>query len=256
MVGPWPVSCGFTYILTCIDRFSRWPEAIPLVDISVESVARALISGWISCFGVTSRITTDHGRQFGACLFRELSRLLGVQHIHIISYHPAVNGMVERFHRQLKAGIRTAPDPHHWSEFLSIVLLGCRSAVKEDLDYFTELLFSATLALPGQMLAPVDLLNADHTSYVTRLTLFFADLPPMLPRDQSISSTVPPNISTWTHVFVRNEAVKGPLTPPYTGPYRVLKSTLKQFTVDIYGKKETVSIDSKKSLFRNIYATC
>lgn len=34
IVGPLPVSKGHRYILTCIVRFLRWPEAIPLVDIS------------------------------------------------------------------------------------------------------------------------------------------------------------------------------------------------------------------------------
>ncbi|XP_014787566.1 uncharacterized protein LOC106881613 [Octopus bimaculoides] len=152
--------------------------------------------------------------------------------------------MVESFYRQLKAAICTAPDPHRWSESLPIVLLGCRSAVKEDLSYSSaELLYDTTLALPGQISAPVDLPNADPTSYVTRLRSFFADLPPTLPRDQSISSAVPPDICIWTHVFVRNDAVKEPLTPPYTGPYRILRSTPKLFAVDIHGEKENVSID-------------
>ncbi|XP_014774620.1 uncharacterized protein LOC106872225 [Octopus bimaculoides] len=216
----------------------------------METVARALISGGISCFRAPSRITTDHGRQFEACLFHELSRLLRVQHIHTTSHHPAVNGMVEQFHHQLKAAICTAPDPHRWFKFLLIVLLGCHSAVKEDLGYFsTELLYGTTLALPGQMLAPVDLPNADPTSYVMQLGSFFADLPPMLPRDHSISSTVPPDISTWPHMFVRNDAIKRPLTPPYTGLYRIIRSTPKLFTVDIHGKKRDCSYRQSKKCF-------
>ena len=97
IVGPLPVSEGFSYLLTCIDRFTRWTEAIPIRDITAPSTAQALVNGWISHFGVASTITTDRGRQFESFLFKALCEILGSKRIRTTSYHPMANGMIERF---------------------------------------------------------------------------------------------------------------------------------------------------------------
>ena len=235
--------------MTCIDRFTRWHEAI-LLNISAESVAQAFISGWISRYRVPTTITTDHGKQFESHLFQELCRILGIKRTPTKSYHPATNRMIECFHRQLKAALRAYPAQQRWSEYVPNVLLGCCAAIKEDLRYSpAELVYGVPLSLPGQMLTPIDLTATDPVLYTNRRRAYFGKLPPMHPREQTIKSLVPKDISSWTHVFLRKEAVKAPLTPPYTGPYHVLSRTDKLFTLDISGRKETVSIDRVKRAF-------
>ena len=106
IVGPLPTSRGYTYLLTILDRTTRWPEAVPLQDITAASCARALMTGWVAHFGVPLQMTSDRGRQFISSLWSEMARSLGTQLHRTTSYHPQANGMVERFHRSLKASLR------------------------------------------------------------------------------------------------------------------------------------------------------
>jgi hypothetical protein len=63
-----------------------------------------------SRFGCPQTNTTDQGRQFESQLFHSLARLCRIQLSRKTAYHPAANGLVERFHRTLKAAIMCHAD--------------------------------------------------------------------------------------------------------------------------------------------------
>nr|VZI51113.1 unnamed protein product [Spirometra erinaceieuropaei] len=215
--GPLPPSNGFTYLLTCADRYTRWAEAVPLPNVQPEIIVKAFVSRWVAIFGVPSTVTTDRGAQFESALFQTLLNFLGCTRIRTTAYHLAANGIVERFHRQLKTTLRAVEDPGNWSDNLPLALLGIRAALKSDLGCSAaELVFGTTLRLPGEMTTPTSR-GADENpaNQVHRLRQFMRSLSPVPPRALMTESYVERDLDKCTHVFVRCDRVCQPLESSY-----------------------------------------
>ncbi|MBM6549272.1 DDE-type integrase/transposase/recombinase [Streptococcus dysgalactiae subsp. equisimilis] len=245
LVGPLPPSQGYVYILTCVDRFTRWPQAIPLNRPTSEEVAQAFLSGWVSTFGCPATVTSDRGPHFDGA-FDNLLKTLGCKHVRTTAYHPQANGLVERLHRQLKAALKAQDNPS-WSETLPLVLLSLRNTFKKDIHATAaELVFGQTLRLPGELVSPTPPATFDYGDYAKRLAHHMRLLQPALSREQHRPSYLPPSLRTASHVFIKVGGVRPSMRPPYTGPFRVLSRADKFFIVDINGKRETISIDRLK----------
>ncbi|BHF77003.1 hypothetical protein SprV_0502010500 [Sparganum proliferum] len=236
LVGPLPPSIGSTYMLTCTDRFSRWPVAAPIPDISAETVTKAFLTHWVSKFGVPATVTTDRGYQFESTLFRELTSLLGTNRIRTTGYHPQANGLIERFHRQLETALMTQPDPSRWPDHLPLVMSSLRSTLKADIGCTeADLAYGTCRRPPGD--------------YVERLCSVMRNLRATLPRASPANSFIPPDLDTCDFVWVKHDAIRRPLQPPYDGPNRVLRRSGKDVVIDFNGKTDTVSIDRVKPAY-------
>lgn len=235
-----------------IDRFTRWPEAVPLENIEAVTVATALMNHWVTRFGVPARITTDQERQFTSQLFKELNLLIGSQHFRTTAFHPQANGMVERFHRQLKAALRCYASDD-WTQHLSTILLGIRTAWKGDLKATSaELVYGENIRLPGEFLVSHQQADEvpDPTDFVYQLRQRLKQIRPT-PASQHGSKQifVFKELDSSTHVFVRHDAPKGSLQPCYDGPFEVVERKNKYFVISIRGKEVAVSIDRLKPAY-------
>ncbi|XP_011859115.1 PREDICTED: uncharacterized protein LOC105556630 [Vollenhovia emeryi] len=247
IVGPLQPCSGFSYCLTIIDRFSRWPEAIPLSEITAKSVAKAFYNNWIARFGAPRVLTTDQGVQFKAQLFAALLQLIGCKRIRTTAYHPASNGMVERWHRTFKAAIMCHNAPN-WLDVLPTVLLGLRTHVRLDTKASpAEFLYGTVLRIPGEFFLQEDF-TPDPQIFVDDFRQHMRQVKPVpVVHHHKRRAFRFKELSACTHVFLRKDCVKKPLERPYTGPYRVLERVTDQvYSIEVNGRPMSVSVERLK----------
>lgn len=250
LIGPLPVSQTYRYCLTMIDRFSRWPEAVPLTDITADTVATAFYANWIARFGAPRTVTTDQGAQFEAALFKALTNLAGCNRTRTAAYHPASNGLIERWHRTLKTAL-ICHGGRQWVEYLPTVLLGLRTSCKEDIKASAaEILYGTTLRIPGEFFDSEDP-PIDPEIFVEKLRVHMRQL-----RAQPAAHHIKPKpfihkeLHTCTHVFVREDSIRKPLDAPYNSPFEITERiTDRLFAVNINGRITNISTERLKPAY-------
>ena len=251
IVGPLPECEGMKYLFTVIDRYTRWSEAIPMKEMTAEDCVKALIRHWISKFGVPGDITSDRGRQFTSHLWQDLNRLLGIASHNTTAYHAQANGLIERMHRQLKAALECRLKGTNWMNELPMVMLGIRTAWREDINCSpAQLVYGTDLHLPGEFF------EAQRTStlppgFLRELQETMRNIQPTPMAYHGKQPTHrPPSLGQTGWVYVRHDGLRGALQRPYKGPFQIVEMGDKYFQLMVNGKEEKVSVDRLKTAFR------
>lgn len=122
--------------------------------------------------------------------------------------------------------------------------------MKEDIKCTpAELVFGKTTRLPGEFFHATPA-PADEAEFANKLRKTMRELQPTPASNHSARAVfVHHDLNSCTHVFIRVDSVKPPLQPPYEGPHRILERNAKYFTIDVNGKRDTVSIDRLKPAY-------
>jgi transposase InsO family protein len=180
IVGPLPITeKGNRYLLTFIDHFTRFCDAIPIARQDTETIAREFVMKIITQFGVPKKLLTDRGANFTSVLIQETCKLLKIQKLQTSSYHPQANGLCERMHKLLIDMLShfVRKDARNWDEYVPYAVMAYRAMPHCSTKYSPYyLVFGRDMRLPieGDWRPSTNLDETDQDCYeehVRRLAL-------------------------------------------------------------------------------------
>ena len=93
--------------LIIVGAHSKWPEVVPMTTTSATRTIEEL-RRLFATHGLPEQLVSDNGSQFTADEFGEFLRSNGIKHIRSAPYHPATNGLAERFVQTFKQALCAA----------------------------------------------------------------------------------------------------------------------------------------------------
>ena len=111
--------------------------SLPLPNKMAVAVADAFLLLIICRFGMPAVIHSDQGREFENHLMQELCLLLGVHKTRTTPYHPAGDGLGERFNRTLLMMLAMFTGEHSddWDDLLPAVMMAHRFSVHKSTGF-------------------------------------------------------------------------------------------------------------------------
>ncbi|XP_063399775.1 uncharacterized protein K02A2.6-like [Mytilus trossulus] len=88
-----------------VDAHSKWPEVFEMKSITATKTID-IMRQVFARNGVPAHIVSDNGPSFASAEFAEFLRQNGIKHTKSAPYHPATNGLIERFIQTFKQSMK------------------------------------------------------------------------------------------------------------------------------------------------------
>ena len=95
---------GHTF-LVAVDAHSKWPEVV-LMTSTTATHTIAVLRQMFATHGLPQQLVSDNGPQFTSSEFSDFCAANGIKHIRTAPYHPASNGLAERFVQSFKVAMK------------------------------------------------------------------------------------------------------------------------------------------------------
>jgi transposase InsO family protein len=148
---------GLRFLFVVIDTFTKWLEAMPVVN-SMQDAAIKFLQSIIYKFDVPNWVLTDNGTQFKGAKFVICCLVFGIHHQPSSAAHPQTNGQVKRVNGLILQGMKTRmfqdleAKGKNWHKELPSVLWALRTNVnRANRDTSFHLVYEADAMLPPEI---------------------------------------------------------------------------------------------------------
>ncbi|GLJ43441.1 hypothetical protein SUGI_0902990 [Cryptomeria japonica] len=152
-----PSSNGHKFIITAIEYFTKWIEAVPLTQVTRKQIATFILNYIICRYGIPVSIIIDNGHPFKNKDVRELCDRFHISHCFSTPYYPQGNGQGEASNKTiLKILKKTVDDAgRNWHIQLKLALWAYRTSVRTPTGATPySLVYGAEAILPIEVKLP------------------------------------------------------------------------------------------------------
>lgn len=249
-----PPCRGYTSVLICVCRHSRYVVVLPTKTVTAEEVVFNLAHYLFSIYGIPKVIISDNHQSYHSKLLKTFFDQTGVIHRFISPYMSQSNSLVERAIRYLKGCLRSvAGETQDWLSILPTIKLIINNCVNSTYPISAnQAAFGRQLTLPGVVTDELQE-QPEYSAAQAKEFMVAKNAVGAMPMREHPAGrkTQELDFANSSHVLLRKgKNVSNSIrTMRYEGPFRLLQLTKKNAIIERRGKRYKCSIDRLKPFY-------